>query len=96
MSTPREDLERLIRAIGGGFHPDTRGGDYTSLPDGWTAEEVDYTIDSAIAAGLDPYAISCEILDGDDDCPPVDMHADGCPADTGAGPCRCDGWQGYR
>ena len=52
--------EDLVKAIGQGFHPDTPGGDYTSLPEGVTARDVDRIVGDAfrdMVDGLedDPY-----------------------------------------
>lgn len=43
--------EELIRKIGPGFHPDTRGYEYASLPDGVTAEEVENVVNEAHQEG---------------------------------------------
>lgn len=40
-------LEELIDTIGPGFHPDTPGTDYTSLPEGITPAMVDDVLDAA-------------------------------------------------
>jgi hypothetical protein len=49
------DYRALVTAIGPGFHPDTRGEDYTSLPDGYTPDRVDAIVDRAFALNLDVY-----------------------------------------
>lgn len=43
-----EPYRALVRMIGPGFHPDTRGADYTNLPPGLTAEDVDRIVDNAL------------------------------------------------
>lgn len=53
-------LRRLAFLIGGGFHPDTRGEDYSSLPEGISSDLVDRVVDAAHAAGVDVYAISLD------------------------------------
>lgn len=63
--TIRADYEKLARAIGGGFHPDTRGADYTSLPDGYTAVDVDRIVEAAFDAHLDVYGIGLDVLNAD-------------------------------
>jgi hypothetical protein len=60
--TAETDLRALAAAVGGWFHPDTRGADYTSLPEGLTADEVDRIIDAAVAAGTDVYAAAVEAV----------------------------------
>lgn len=52
----------LAAAIGGGFHPDTRGADYTSLPEGITPERVDKVVDEAIAYGLDVHGLALDVV----------------------------------
>lgn len=56
------NYRRLVTAIGGGFHPDTRGADYVTLPAGITPDMVDQTIDAALDADLDVYDIAIEIM----------------------------------
>jgi len=53
---------RLAEDIGGGFHPDTRGDEYISLPSPWTPDRVDATIDRAFAADLDVYGIAVDLI----------------------------------
>lgn len=55
----------LVHAMGQGFHPDTRAEDYTSLPDGYTAEQVDAIVVEAFAAELDVYGIALDIFHGE-------------------------------
>lgn len=58
-----EDLYRgLVRDIGPGFHPDTLGLEYDSLPSGWTAQDVDDVIDMAMAEQIDVYGIALDII----------------------------------
>jgi hypothetical protein len=58
----RAEYERLVRAIGMGFHPDTRGDNYTSLPDGVTPEDVDRIVTAACAAtDFDVYEVALTI-----------------------------------
>lgn len=52
----------LVAAVGSGFHPDTRGNDYSTLPAGITARDVDRIIDAAHAAGLDVYSVALDII----------------------------------
>lgn len=40
-------FEELVTLIGPGFHPDTRGKDYASLPVSVTAADVDRVVDDA-------------------------------------------------
>jgi hypothetical protein len=56
------NYRRLVTAIGGGFHPDTRGDDYVTLPAGITADMVDQTIDAALVYDLDVYAIALDVI----------------------------------
>lgn len=58
----RAEYERLIRDIGSGFHPDSLGTDYTSLPSPWTADRVDAAIERAFAADLDVYGIALDVI----------------------------------
>lgn len=60
--TIAQNYTALVRAIGGGFHPDTRGADYTSLPDGYTAELVDEIVDDALGSGLDVYGVALDLI----------------------------------
>lgn len=65
MSTPNEAVTRyrqIVTLIGHGFHPDTPGDGYTSLPDGITPQDVDDAIAAVIDAGHDPYSIGLEVL----------------------------------
>lgn len=58
----RVEYEGLVRAIGMGFHPDTRGDNYTSLPDGVTPEDVDRIVTAAFAAtDFDVYEVALTI-----------------------------------
>lgn len=61
------DYDELVLAIGAGFHPDTRGDDYASLPEGLPPEDVDMTVELAMIAhdegtGPDPYERAVELL----------------------------------
>jgi hypothetical protein len=59
----RTEYAALVLAMGDGFHPDTRGDDYTSLPDEFTAEGVDRIVEAAFDLLVDPYAIANRLLD---------------------------------
>lgn len=59
--TPLDRYVDLVRAIGPGFHPDTRGDDYTSLPEDYDAAAVDATIADA-AARFDVYAVAIAVV----------------------------------
>lgn len=50
----------LVAAFGGGFHPDTRGDDYESLPAGITAEQYETIVEATFAAGLDAYGLALD------------------------------------
>lgn len=52
----------LVAAIGPGFHPDTSGADYGSLPEGITAERVDEVVNAAIEYELDVYALALDVV----------------------------------
>jgi hypothetical protein len=54
---------RMVRAIGDGFHPDTRGADYANLPAPYTPELVDETVESA-GRVCDPYIVALDVLNG--------------------------------
>ena len=61
--TPQEFAYRdLVGRIGLGFHPDTRGEDYTSLPEGLDAETVERIGLEAVQAGVDIYAVALSVL----------------------------------
>lgn len=60
-----DEYAALVLAIGDGFHPDTRGSDYVSLPDGYTPERVDTIVAAAVEALDDPYAVANVLLDSD-------------------------------
>lgn len=62
--TAEYDLRALVREIGPGFHPDTRGADYANLPPRWEIrrDRIDETVQAAIDHGLDPYAIALDVL----------------------------------
>lgn len=55
----------LVRAIGPGFHPDTGGDEYDSLPPQYTPEIVDDIVEQAFATHLDPdpYEIALAIIE---------------------------------
>lgn len=61
-----EAFRTLVRAIGGGFHPDTRGADYISLPEPYTPADVDRTVEAALAAGVDVYGEALDLIHEDD------------------------------
>lgn len=61
-TNPAADFKALVRAIGGGFHPDTRGDNYTSLPEGYTAGDVDRIVDAMFATGVDPYEATLDLI----------------------------------
>lgn len=48
-----DELTAMINAIGPGFHPDTDGEEYTSLPDGYDPEEVNRILGAAYDFGYD-------------------------------------------
>lgn len=56
-----QPLRDLAYRIGGGFHPDTRGADYTSLPAYLSPQDIDSVIDQALADGVDVYAVASEV-----------------------------------
>lgn len=59
----RHAYEALVHKIGPGFHPDTRGADYTNLPDGVTAADVDRIVSAACAApDFDVYEVALYLL----------------------------------
>ena len=60
-------FEELVQAIGLGFHPDTPGDKYTSLPEGITPEDVDRIVNEAWAESdmhlaPDPYRRTLAVL----------------------------------
>jgi hypothetical protein len=58
------EFSALVLAIGDGFHPDTRGDDYTSLPDGYTPERVDTIVGRFVMnSDLDPSGVANDLLD---------------------------------
>jgi len=69
--TPFEQYVTMVRAIGPGFHPDTRGSDYTSLPAGYTPERVESILLAAHHAGLDIYLVALDVLEGGDGTGPA-------------------------
>jgi hypothetical protein len=56
------ELFELIASIGPGFHPDTRGDDYNSLPDGYEPADVDRIIEAAFADGVDVYGVALDAI----------------------------------
>lgn len=60
--TPLEQYTAMVRAIGPGFHPDTPGDGYTSLPDTHPAPVVDAILAMAEIAGIDTYAVALDVL----------------------------------
>lgn len=58
----KKRLAELAAKIGPGFHPDTRGADYTSLPDGVTPERVDKVVDDALTYGVDVYGVALDAV----------------------------------
>lgn len=58
------NYRRLVRRIGRGFHPDTRGADYSRpLPSGYGNDDVDRIVRLAREHGVDVYAVACEVLE---------------------------------
>jgi hypothetical protein len=55
-------FEEIVRAIGHGFHPDTAGEDYLSLPEGVTPDDVDAAVADLVESGKDPYEEGLRIL----------------------------------
>lgn len=53
----------LVRKIGTGFHPDTRGNEYMALPAGLTPKLVDRVIQDALDADVDVYAEAYKIFE---------------------------------
>jgi hypothetical protein len=76
-SEARANYVKLVRAVGAGFHPDTMGSDYASVPDVvGDADGVDIIVDAAFEDFSidDPYALAIRALeDGADPLP----HGDG-------------------
>lgn len=62
MSTYIDAYERIVKAIGHGFHPDTPGEDYLSLPQGIEPRDVDQAVEDVVENGKDPYAMASAIL----------------------------------
>jgi hypothetical protein len=62
-----DEYDALVRAMGMGFHPDTRGADYATLPDGYTAELVDAVVLAYVMAGGDPYDRAVDVFRTMDD-----------------------------
>lgn len=60
----RQEYENLVEAIGAGFHPDTFGAEYESLPDQYSAEDVDRIVEAAFEADDidDPYELAYDVL----------------------------------
>lgn len=69
----RESVRRsyvaLVKMIGAGFHPETRGADYVSLPSPLTAERVDAIIDDAYDWGVDVHGIALDTIHAMDERP---------------------------
>jgi hypothetical protein len=55
-------LRQMVRDFGLGFHPDTRGADYESLPDGYTASLVDEMMMSAFENVSDVYKVTLDVF----------------------------------
>jgi hypothetical protein len=53
----------MVRAIGDGFHPDTAGADYVTLPAPYTPELVDEIVTDAWRV-MDPYIVALDVLNG--------------------------------
>lgn len=53
----------LVRKIGMGFHPDTRGDEYMALPENITPALVDKIIQDAIDEGIDVYEMAYGIFE---------------------------------
>lgn len=62
MTNPAAAYRGLVRKIGHGFHPDTRGAEYFSLPEGVTPALVDKVIQDALDDGVDIYEVAYGIL----------------------------------
>jgi hypothetical protein len=56
------DFVVMVRSIGPGFHPDTRGSDYVSLPSRYSAVMVDILVDDARSLGVDVYDLAIRAL----------------------------------
>lgn len=54
----------MVRAIGYGFHPDTPGAEYDTLPEGYTPERVDAIVDRAFTV-VDPYIVALAVMEGE-------------------------------
>ena len=52
----------LAAKVGPGFHPDTRGADYESLPEGVTPERVDKVVEDALKYDLDVYGLALDAV----------------------------------
>lgn len=66
----RANYVKLVRAIGAGFHPDTPGRDYVSVPDiVGDADGIDVIVDAAFADYSidDPYSLALRALAEDED-----------------------------
>jgi hypothetical protein len=57
-----DTFKQMVRDFGLGFHPDTRGADYESLPDGYTVGLVDDMIASAFETVPDVYKITLDVF----------------------------------
>lgn len=56
------EYRKMVAAIGPGYHPDTPGDDYDSLPTGYTAAGVDRITREVLVTPADPYDIALEVL----------------------------------
>lgn len=54
----------MVATIGGGYHPDTKGEDYITLPDGYTPEFVDALGLAVVQMGQDPALWALAVLEG--------------------------------
>lgn len=74
MNQPNTDptlhrYQQIVTVIGAGFHPDTPGADYTTLPEGITAQDVDDAVTDALEAGIDVHSVALETLHRATDTP---------------------------
>lgn len=62
---PLAEYAAMVDAIGYGFHPDTPGAGYLTLPADYTPELVDSITAAAEATGADLNLLALSVLDGD-------------------------------
>lgn len=55
-----QEFRTMVRTLGAGYHPDTSGDQYVSLPDGYDADRVDRLTETAQEAGVDVYAVALQ------------------------------------